>query len=115
MLRPSAVVSGRFTISERDAIWEHAAQEACRGRAADPVVRRLDPAVAADAAWAAADTLHVAARALGSPALGCAADAYDRAARAPHGRVPGPSRDGSGCGPRPGWWRCWGTLPTMAR
>ena len=38
---------------------------------------------AADAAWAAADTLHVAARALGSRELRRAADSYDRAARAP--------------------------------
>jgi len=42
----------------------------------------------ADAAWAAADALHVAARMLRSPALRCAADAYDRAARAPYGRLP---------------------------
>ncbi|HXZ72335.1 MAG TPA: hypothetical protein VEH31_15905, partial [Streptosporangiaceae bacterium] len=53
-----------------------------------------DPAAAADAAWATADTLHVAARALRSQQLRCAADAYDRAARAPHGRLPGRSRDG---------------------
>ena len=52
------------------------------------------PAAAADAAWAAADSLHVAARALRSRELRCAADAYDRAARAPHGRLPRRSRDG---------------------
>jgi hypothetical protein len=52
------------------------------------------PAAAADAAWAAADTLHVAARVLRSPALRCAADAYDRAARAGYGRIPRRSRDG---------------------
>ena len=46
-----------------------------------------DPA-AADAAWAAADTLHAAAAALGSRVLRQAADSYDRAARAPYGRVP---------------------------
>jgi hypothetical protein len=39
-----------------------------------------DRAGGADAAWAAADTLHMAARALRSPALRQAADAYDRAA-----------------------------------
>ena len=38
--------------------------------------------------------LHVAARALRSRELRCAADAYDRAARAPHGRLPRRSRDG---------------------
>jgi hypothetical protein len=57
-------------------------------------VRLSGPAAAADAAWAAADTLHVAARVLRSPVLRCAADAYDRAARAPHGRIPRHSRDG---------------------
>ena len=53
-----------------------------------------DPAAAADATWAAADTLHVAARALRNPHLRCAADSYDRAARAAHGRLPRRSRDG---------------------
>ena len=60
-------------------------------RAAEHIRRcaYTDPAAAADAAWAAADTLHVAARALRNPVLRCAADAYDRAARAavrPHPR-----------------------------
>ena len=53
-----------------------------------------DPAAAADAAWAAADTLHVAARALRNPHLRCAADSYDRAARAQYGRLPRRSHDG---------------------
>jgi hypothetical protein len=38
---------------------------------------------AADAAWAAADTLHVAASALGSRVLRQPADAHDRASRPP--------------------------------
>jgi hypothetical protein len=41
----------------------------------------------ADAAWAAADALHVAARVLGNPELRRAADSYDRAARAQFGRI----------------------------
>ena len=53
-----------------------------------------DPAAAADAAWAAADTLHAAAAALGSRMLRQAADAYDRAARAPYGRIPRPTPAG---------------------
>jgi hypothetical protein len=53
-----------------------------------------DPAAAADAAWAAADTLHVAARALRNPHLRRAADSYDRAARAQYGRLPRRSHDG---------------------
>jgi hypothetical protein len=84
----------RFTAPERDAIYAHASRQAA---AAAEHVRRCahgDPAAAADAAWATADTLHVAARALRSRELRCAADAYDRAARAPHGRLPRRSRDG---------------------
>jgi hypothetical protein len=84
----------RFTVPERDAIYAHASRQAA---AAVEHIRRCahgDPAAAADAAWAAADTLHVAARALRSRELRRAADAYDRAARAPHGRLPRRSRDG---------------------
>ena len=50
---------------------------------------------AGDIAWAAADVLRAAAAVLGSPALRLAADAYDRAARAPWGRLPPPSPAGS--------------------
>ncbi len=84
----------RFTAPERNAIYDHAARQAA---AAEEQIRRCardDPSGAADAAWATADTLHVAARALRSPELRCAADAYDRAARAPHGRIPSRTRDG---------------------
>ncbi|HEY6275701.1 MAG TPA: hypothetical protein VIX86_05165 [Streptosporangiaceae bacterium] len=84
-----------FTAPERDTIYQHASRQAAR--AAEHIRRCAysDPAAAADAAWAAADTLHVAARALRSPALRCAADAYDRAARAGHGRIPRRSHDGN--------------------
>ena len=84
----------RFTAPERDAIYAHASRQAA---AAAEHIRRCahsDPAAAADASWAAADTLHVAARALRSRELRCAADAYDRAARAPHGRLPRRSCNG---------------------
>src|SRR5262249_41788152 len=47
-----------------------------------------NPSAAADAAWATADTLHAAAAAVGSRVLRQAADSYDRAARAPYGRIP---------------------------
>jgi hypothetical protein len=78
----------QFTAPERDAIYKHAARQAA---AATEHIRRCaktDPAAAADAAWAAGDTLHVAARALRNRHLRCAADSYDRAARAPYGRIP---------------------------
>jgi hypothetical protein len=85
----------RFTAAERNAIFEHAARQA--GAAAQHIrcAARGDPGAAADAAWAAADTLHVAARALGSPALRAAAGRYDRAARARYGRIPRATREGN--------------------
>jgi len=90
--RPGAF---RFTVPERDAIYAHAARQAAT---AAEHIRRCslhDPERAADAAWAAADTLHSAARALDSRVVRRAADSYDRAARAQHGRIPRPTAEGS--------------------
>lgn len=84
----------RFTAPEREALYTHAARQAAR---ATEHIRRCaytDPGQAADATWAAADTLHTAARALGNPALRRAADSYSRAARAAYGRIPRLTRDG---------------------
>lgn len=87
--------AGGLTAGERSAIWDHAARTCAD--AADRI-RRLtesgDRAGAADAAWAAADTLHAAAAATGHPAIWRAASTYDRAARHPYGRIPRPSRAG---------------------
>jgi len=55
-----------------------------------------DPGAASDAAWAAADTLYVAASALRSPVLRQAADSYARAARMPYARIPRPTPAGNG-------------------
>jgi hypothetical protein len=91
---PRIPVPRRITPADRRAAWDHAARQA---RTAADHIRHCaatDPSRAADAAWAAADTLHVAARMLRSPELRRAADAYDRAARAPHGRIPHPSGTG---------------------
>ena len=85
----------RLTAAERDAIWGHAARAADDAAARIRLLAASDPAAAADAAWAAGDTLHVAAAALGSRVLRQAADAYDRAARAPYGRIPRPSLAGN--------------------
>jgi hypothetical protein len=84
-----------FTAAERAAIWEHAARTAAC--AADQIrnLTATDPGAAADAAWATADTLHAAAAALGSRVLRQAADSYDRAARAPYGRIPAAGRPGN--------------------
>jgi hypothetical protein len=91
------VSGGQLTPEERAAIWEHASRAA-----ADATGQVLslaaagDPAAAADAAWAAGDTMHAAAAALGSRMVRQAAAAYDRAARAPYGRIPRPSPAGRG-------------------
>jgi hypothetical protein len=84
----------RITGPERDAAYGHATRTA---RSATEYIRHCvasDPARGADAAWAAADVLHVAARVLRSPELRPAADAFDRAARAPYGRIPERTRCG---------------------
>ena len=86
----------RITAPERAEIYRHAARQAA---VAAEHLRRCaagDPGSGADAAWAAADTLHAAARATGSRVLRCAADGYDRAARAPHRRIPRRTREGDG-------------------
>ena len=84
----------RFTAPERGEIYRHAAR---RTASAEEHLRRCtagDPRHGADAAWAAADTLHAAAQALRSPMLRCAAIGYDRAARAPFGHVPSRTQEG---------------------
>jgi hypothetical protein len=83
-----AASRSQFTAAERDAVWEHAARAASRAAAEIRHLAGTDPGAAADAAWAAADTLHAAASALGSRELRRAADSYARAARMPYGRVP---------------------------
>jgi hypothetical protein len=88
-------LGGQLTWAERDAIWSHAARTAAT--AADQIrhLAATDPDAAAEAVWTAAGTLHAAAAVLGSRTLSRAADAYDRAARPPHGRIPRPTRAGS--------------------
>jgi len=78
----------RFTAAERNAIWEHAARAARNARDQIRYLAATDPAAASDAAYAASDTLHAAASALGSRVVRQAADAYARAARLPHARIP---------------------------
>jgi hypothetical protein len=85
-----------LTAENRKAVWEHAARVAGQAAAQVRVLAGTSPAAAADAAWAASDVLHAAAAVLGSDELRQAADAFDRAARAQHGRIPAPSAAGSG-------------------
>jgi hypothetical protein len=84
-----------LTAAERNAIWDHAAQAAASAAGQIRYLAGTNPAAAADAAWAASDTLHAAAAMLGSRPLRQAADAYDRAARAPFGRIPPPTPAGN--------------------
>ena len=96
---PTRAAPGRphlnLTAEERNAAWDHATRAAADATAQIRNLARTDPAAAADAAWATSDTLHVAAAALGSRILSRAADAYDRAARPPYGRIPPPSPAGN--------------------
>jgi len=84
-----------FTTAERNAIWEHATRSAAEAAGQIRFFSAADPDAAADAAWAAADILHVAAAALRNPVLRQAADSFERAARAPYRRLPRPAPAGS--------------------
>ncbi len=86
---------GGLTVAERTAVWDHASRVAVGAAAQIRHLAWTDPAAAADAAWATSDALHVAAAVLGSRILRQAADAYDRAARPPYGRIPPPSPAGN--------------------
>jgi hypothetical protein len=83
-----------LTAEERNAIWEHTARAA---QDASEQIRAAagDPDAVSDAAWAASDTLHVAAAALGSRVVRQAADSYARAARVPYARIPRPAPAGN--------------------
>jgi hypothetical protein len=85
----------KLTGSERAALYEHAAQAAANATATIRALSVTSPAAAADAAQAAADTLHVAAAMLGSRPLREAADSCQRAAREPFGRIPPPTKAGN--------------------
>jgi hypothetical protein len=96
---PGRATPGRLrpdlTAQERNAVWEHVTRIAADATAQIRHLARTNPAADADAAWAASDTLHVAAAMLGSRVLRQAADAYDRAARSPYGHIPPPSPVGN--------------------
>ncbi len=91
------VTSGaaQLTIADRNAVWDHASRVAADAAAHIRTLICPDPGAAADAAWATSDILHVAAAMLGSRSLRQAADAYDRAARLPYGRIPPPTPAGN--------------------
>ena len=94
-LAPGHARAAGLTAEERNAVWDHATRAAADAAAQIRAMAWTDPAAAADAAWATSDTLHVAAAVLGSRILRQAADAYDRAARSPYGRIPPPTPAGN--------------------
>ncbi|GAA2614228.1 hypothetical protein SMC26_24115 [Actinomadura fulvescens] len=94
---PSPRLAGTtFSHEERQAIYNDAARAAAHATAQIRRCTVIDPHAARDACWAAADILHAAARATGNQHLRRAADAYDRAARMPYGRVPPATPAGNG-------------------
>lgn len=91
----SAPVSDLPSPAERAAAWGRVLRAVDTATAHIRQMASGDPVAAADAAWAASGTMHAAAALLGSRVLREAADAYDRAARAPYARVPAPTQAGS--------------------
>jgi hypothetical protein len=93
---PTASTSrgGPLTWAERDTIWHHATRTATTAAEQIRHLAATDPDAAAEAAWAAAGTMHAVAAVLGSRTLSRGADAYDRAARPSYGRLPRPTRAG---------------------
>jgi hypothetical protein len=91
----SAPLSGSLSPAERAAAWGQVLRAADTATAHVRQMASGEPAAASDAAWAASGTMHAAAALLGSRVLREAADAYDRAARAPYARVPAPTQVGT--------------------
>jgi hypothetical protein len=85
----------RLTAEDRRHIWIGATDTAVRAARMIRACALTDPTAAADAAWAAADALHIAAGVLGSRVLRQAADGYARAARHGYGRIPRPTPAGN--------------------
>jgi hypothetical protein len=89
------VTQASLTDDERASLFDDAAKAADNATAHIRAFAATRPWTAADAAQAAADTLHVAAAMLGNRPLREAADFYERAARQPFGRTPPPTRAGN--------------------
>jgi len=87
--------ASQFTGPERAEIYRHAARQAATAAEHLRHYTTTGPDHGADTAWAVADALHTAATATGSRAVRCAADTYDRASRAPHGRIPRHTPEGN--------------------
>jgi hypothetical protein len=92
---PHARPDARLSADERRHIWNGASNTAARATHMIRSCAFTDPSAAADAAWAASDALHIAAKVLGSRTLRQAADSYARAARCGYGRIPPPTPAGN--------------------
>lgn len=84
-----------LTTEERQAFYDDAARAAAYATAQMRRHLATNPYTVQDACWAASDALHTAAQATGNQHLRRAAYTYDRAARAPHGRLPRPTPAGN--------------------
>ncbi|MER6814776.1 hypothetical protein ABT299_36350 [Spirillospora sp. NPDC000708] len=91
---PTAVVDD-LTVEERQAFYDDAARAASYATAHTRRYLATNPYAVQDACWAASDALRTAAQATGNHHLRRAADTYDRAARAPYGRIPRPTPAGN--------------------
>jgi hypothetical protein len=89
------VTAIEMTDAERAGLFDQAAKAAADATEHIRAFGATSPWAAADAAQAAADTLHVAAALLHSRPLHQAADFYERAAREPFGRIPRPTTAGN--------------------
>ncbi|QKG20124.1 relaxase/mobilization nuclease [Actinomadura verrucosospora] len=83
-----------LTPEERQGLYDDATRAAAHATAEIRRYLATNPYAAQDACWAASDALHVAAQATGNRHLYRAANVYDRAARAPYGRIPRPTPAG---------------------
>ncbi|HEU5029109.1 MAG TPA: hypothetical protein VFV01_29655 [Spirillospora sp.] len=92
--RPTAV-DDDLTVEERQAFYDDAARAASYATAHIRRYLATNPYAVQDACWAASDALRTAAQATGNHHLLRAADTYDRAARAPYGRIPRPTPAGN--------------------
>ncbi|MFA1546155.1 relaxase/mobilization nuclease domain-containing protein [Actinomadura chokoriensis] len=85
---PTPTIHDDLTVEERQAFYDDAARAAAYATAHLRRDLATNPHAGQDACWAASDALHSAAQATGNHHLRRAADTYDRAARAPYGRLP---------------------------
>ncbi|MEU8306185.1 hypothetical protein AB0C84_21770 [Actinomadura sp. NPDC048955] len=92
---PAPPIHDDLTVEERQAFYDDAARAAAHATAHLRRDLATNPHAAQDACWAASDALHAAAQATGNHHLRRAADTYDRAARAPYGRLPRPTPAGN--------------------